>query len=71
MFIVLQLIDDIIRDNISIGSKNQINLIVGKRQQGCWHMAAMLSAAARKVAGMPAIVQFQILELLKRRDMTI
>jgi len=57
LFIVLQLIDDIIRDNISIGSKNQINLIVGKRQQGCWHM--------------PAIVQFQILELLKRRDMTI
>jgi len=51
LFIVLQLIDDIIRDNISIGSKNQINLIVGKRQQGCWHMAAMLSAAARKVAG--------------------
>ncbi len=37
MFIALQLIDDIIRDNISIGSKNQINLIVGKRQQGCWH----------------------------------
>jgi len=57
LFIALQLIDDIIRDNISIGSKNQINLIVGKRQQGCWHM--------------PAIVQFQILELLKRRDMTI
>ena len=24
---------------------------IGKRQQGCWHMAAMLSAAARKVAG--------------------
>jgi hypothetical protein len=46
LFIVLQLIDDIIRDNISIGSKNQINLIVGKRQQGCWHMAAMLSAYA-------------------------
>jgi len=36
---------------VSIGMKKQIYPIVGSRQQGCWHMAATLSAYGSKIAG--------------------